>query len=170
MRDIPGFFGKYAITCDGRVWSRISGHWLKSSVHPLGYPHINLLKKTWRIHRLVAMTWLPNPKGLRYVNHRDGNKANNSVANLEWCSKSHDLQHAWDTELRQSTDALRSAASRTGKRLAQAWAKLDEHKAVEIRRLSILGESGRQLANRYGVSRSSIRDVLSGRSYREVGE
>lgn len=56
-------------------------------------------KKFCAIHRLVAEAFLPNPENLPQINHIDGNKNNNCVSNLEWCSQSHNLRHAYDNGL-----------------------------------------------------------------------
>ncbi len=53
-----------------------------------------------RIHRLVAIAFIPNPNSLEDVNHLDGNKANNTVGNLEWCTRSRNILHAYDIGLR----------------------------------------------------------------------
>lgn len=56
-------------------------------------------KKFFR-HRLVAEYFIPNPNKLPEVNHKDGNKENNYMGNLEWCTRSDNERHAWDTNLK----------------------------------------------------------------------
>ena len=55
--------------------------------------------QTFRIHQLVAETFIPNPDGKQCVNHKDGNKQNNHVSNLEWCTHSENNRHAFRTGL-----------------------------------------------------------------------
>lgn len=69
-----------------------------------GYPCVKLSKnsklKHFTIHRLVALTWIPNPENLPQINHKDGNKLNNHVSNLEWCSASHNVKHSYENNLK----------------------------------------------------------------------
>lgn len=105
MKNIPTFEGKYAITEDGCVWSypksnatggiRHNGRFLKSQNHSCGYKSIVLGRnKQFLIHRLVAETYIPNPKKYPQVNHINGNKSDNRVENLEWCNNSQNLIHS----------------------------------------------------------------------------
>ena len=64
-----------------------------------GYKNASIQNYVYRMHRLVALTFLPNPNNYLIVNHIDGNKTNNIVENLEWCSQSQNCQHAYDTKL-----------------------------------------------------------------------
>lgn len=50
-----------------------------------------------RVHVVIATLFIPNPNGYRYVNHKDSNKLNNSLDNLEWCTNSYNVQHGWDS-------------------------------------------------------------------------
>lgn len=89
------------VTTCGQVLS--NGRVLKASRLPNGYWRINLKRggrqRTLLVHRLVAETFICNPDGLPYVNHKDGDKDNNQRENLEWVTPSQNAQHAWDTGL-----------------------------------------------------------------------
>ena len=91
MRDIVGYEGLYAVTSCGRVWSYRNERFLKPKCEKNGYLRVQLCKngevKTYSLHRLVAQAYLPNPDNLPQVNHKDENKANNCLQNLEWCDQ-----------------------------------------------------------------------------------
>ena len=88
LRDIPNYEGLYAITSSGQVWSYRKKDFLRPGERA-GYPYVSLCKNgkraTFSIHRLVAQAFIPNPDNLPIVNHKDENKQNNNVDNLEWC-------------------------------------------------------------------------------------
>lgn len=94
--DIPGYEGLYRINTSGQVYSYPRRgnfgrkHFLKQRIDKGGYLRVLLSKnnksKEWLVHRLVAKTFLPNPKKMPEVNHRDENTKNNNVSNLEWCT------------------------------------------------------------------------------------
>jgi hypothetical protein len=89
---IPGFNGEYGISKDGEVYSFKTFRVLKSypNKYRRGYVYIilslNGKPKTCKVHRLVALTYIPNPSGKECVNHINGNVQDNSVDNLEWCT------------------------------------------------------------------------------------
>ncbi len=87
MKDIKNYEKLYAITENGEVWSHRSNRFIKPAVDKDGYERICLVKdrqkKNYYVHRLVAQTYLDNPNNLPQVNHKDENKHNNTVENLE---------------------------------------------------------------------------------------
>ena len=89
MKDIKGYEGLYGITSCGKVWSYRNECFLKPISTRNGYLIVALYKdrqrKWYSLHRLVAEAYIPNTENLPQVNHRDENKANNSLQNLEWC-------------------------------------------------------------------------------------
>ena len=76
----------YIINKDSSVWSNLSNKFLKPEKTANGYLRVELQGKKYFIHRLVAEKYLSNPNNLPCINHKDENKENNNVSNLEWCS------------------------------------------------------------------------------------
>ena len=98
-KDITGYEWLYQVSDMGNVYSLVSSRVLKPNL-VLGYHQVGLSKnwvvKYYYVHRLVALTFLPNPEAKREVNHIDGVKTNNSLSNLEWCTRSENLVHSRD--------------------------------------------------------------------------
>ena len=87
-KPIKNYEGQYEIWSDGTVWSLISNKALKPRLIKTGYGRVHLKDSStdYYIHRLVAEAFLDNPNNLPQVNHKDENKLNNCVENLEWIS------------------------------------------------------------------------------------
>lgn len=99
-KDIPNYEGIYQISNHGRIRSNNPGnkrfhnktdHILKAHVSNTGYCQVTLYKdgvkrRKYTVHKLVATMFIPNPDNLPCVNHKDENKLNNHVDNLEWCT------------------------------------------------------------------------------------
>ena len=102
MKDIKGYEGLYAITTCGKVWSYRSKKFLRPSNDGRGYLFVGLCKngtrKQYRIHRLVAEAYIPNPDNLPEVNHKDENKEHNYIGNLEWCDRKYNCNYGTRTE------------------------------------------------------------------------
>ena len=81
--------------------------------------------KTFRIHRLVAAHFIPNPQNLPQVNHIDGNKENNFIENLEWCSNFDNMQHAINNNLinQELRKENMREVGKTGKGAETRWRK-----------------------------------------------
>ncbi len=101
------------------------------------------------VHRLVAAAFIgPCPDG-KEVNHKDDNRCNNAVTNLEYITHGENIKHGY--------------RNKSGANNLQA--KLSAVDAEEIRRLRAAGVSGRTLASKFGVSEQTICDVFKGRKY-----
>lgn len=100
FKSVPGFLN-YSIDETGRV--KNGERFITTGTFNTGYARVALYKdgKAWSksVHRLVAEAFLPNPENKPQVNHKDGNKLNNNVDNLEWVTGSENIQHALRTGL-----------------------------------------------------------------------
>jgi len=107
MKDVKGYEGIYAVTADGKVWSRRLGHFMKPYTTGGGYQYIGLQRgryiKQAVVHRLVAEAFIDNPLNKKEVNHIDGNKTNNDVCNLEWVTRSENMIHMFGLKKALST-------------------------------------------------------------------
>lgn len=109
-KDVPGFEGLYQVSNYGQIKSTprrgTAGGIMKGHADRKGYINITLRKDgiqyTQKLHRLIAITFISNPHNYPEVNHRDENKQNNRVDNLEWCTTSYNHEYGTRT-LRAST-------------------------------------------------------------------
>ena len=124
-KDVVGYEGIYEVSDSGLVrthknkttYSTIHKtlrYWeqrtLKQKVSKDDCHRVELYKngrgKTWLVHRLVAIAFIPKVKGKEYVNHIDGDRCNNNVENLEWCNHKENNNHAFDTGLMTSNNKI----------------------------------------------------------------
>lgn len=94
----------YVALASGHIYSNKTNRILKPADNGNGYQHvvlrINNKSVDTYVHRFIAEQLIPNPQGFKEVNHKDGNKANNDVDNLEWVSSSGNKKHARDSGLK----------------------------------------------------------------------
>lgn len=129
MKDIRGYENLYAITSCGKVWSYRKQKFLKPGDNGHGYQFVILCKdgvsKRYKIHRLVAEAYIPNPEGKTDVDHINQNKAHNYVQNLRWATRSENIRHSFKlkkieaapvlcVELNKVFPTMRSAAKFAG--------------------------------------------------------
>ena len=113
-------FENYAIGFDGSVINIKTGRKLKQKLNKNGYYSVTFSingKLYFRyIHRLVCETFVKNTKNSKQVNHKDGNKENNNIENLEWCTSKENIKHAWENGLSKVSDKLRISAANNCKK------------------------------------------------------
>ena len=131
---------------------------LKPRTSGKGYIKVTLRKdnKSFEkyIHILVAEHYIDNPENLPVVNHKDGNKQNCSVDNLEWITYSGNNQHAYDNNLKSRGEGFYNA-------------KLTEKDVAEIKKLGKY-TTYQNIADKYGVTKATIRDILVNRTWKNV--
>jgi hypothetical protein len=124
------------------------------------YYTIRLFDKTVLVHRVVAEAFIPNPEKKLFVNHIDGNKTNNSVNNLEWCTSSENSLHAYKA-------GMRKAHTKRGKE--SHFARLNEKDVLAIReKYEKGGFTQRQVAKEYSVTQSTIYQIINKISWNHI--
>ena len=94
-------YPNYSVSTEGKVRNDRTGKILKPQMDSNGYHNIYIDGKPRRVHKLVAEAFIPNPKGLKEINHKDGNKENNRMDNLEWSTRSLNMLHSYKTHGRR---------------------------------------------------------------------
>lgn len=162
-RIVPGFEGFYEVSNIGRVRSvdrmreawhgpqRCYGKLLQPALHKFGYMKVTLFREgkgaTCLVHRLVGLAFIPNPVGLPFINHIDGDKTNNVSTNLEWTDDRTNKQHAIDTGLIKNFKKLLTPA--------------------EVAEIRSLGGKMKQvdIAKRFGCTQTNISLILRERRH-----
>ena len=106
LTPIPGFEGKYSATKDGRVFGHLRSNFLSPYKHISGYYYIHLEDKSYLLHRIIALTFIPNPEGLAEINHIDENKENCCVENLEWCDRKYNVNYGTRSQRVSETNKI----------------------------------------------------------------
>lgn len=104
------FYPGYLISKYGVVWSNRSNQVRKTSIDKYGYEYVTISDngtKKFMIHRLVAEYFIPKVEGKNCVNHIDGNKLNNSLENLEWCTVKENNIHAYKVLGKQANGGVK---------------------------------------------------------------
>lgn len=150
----------YDIRGDGRVWSNRRGRYLKLGDNGRGYKtfcHFFLGRSTFiKVHRAVAIKFVPNPNNKPFVNHIDGDKTNNNYQNLEWVTHSENIRHAYKTGL---------ISNRKG--FTHSQSKLNGEQVYEIKFKSE-GVSHEALASKFGCTGTAISRIRKGGTWAHI--
>lgn len=172
-KDIKGWEEYYQVSSDGKVRSKdkFVPHWrggnairrgrILSAFNRRGYFEVNLSVNNNRhdisIHRLVAENFIDNPLKLPQVNHKDGNKLNNCVDNLEWVTRSQNVKHAYDMGL---------SPKRFGEENSRS--KLTSYGVIIIKGLIESGMPQNRIAHKFGVSKSTVCMIKKNRVWSQI--
>lgn len=162
-KDIQGYEGKYQVSNYGRVKSLIGTNQkprekiLTPGVNPQGYLHVSLCvnrrMKGYRVHRLVAEEFIPNPENKKEVNHIDGDKKNNTVDNLEWVTPKENMRHA-------SINGLLNNKGKNNPMYGKTGSKCKNSKKVVCLTTNEVFESIKEAEEHYQTSRNCISSCL----------
>jgi len=171
-RDIIGYEGLYQISNKGRVKSKartipykdgrnrpVKTKYLKISLRDLYYcvdlSNANVRAQI-KLHRLLGKAFIPNPLNKPEINHKDGNKLNNDLSNLEWCTHAENMAHAINNGLCKSGEDC-------------TYSKLTKNQVIEIRKKYVPYKYPcSKLASEYGVNEGTIYYVVKFLNWKNI--
>lgn len=143
----------YIITKKGEIINKHNNRLVKPQKNGKGYLRVSIGKKMMFVHRLVAQQYIPNPENKLQVNHKDGNKLNNCVDNLEWVTNQENRNHAIKNDLHFCGDRC-------------FWSKLTSQDVMFIRNDNSYNIT--ELSKMFNVARSTIRNVKIGKTWKQL--
>lgn len=185
-KDVKNYEGLYEISNLGNVRSldkiinganqfgckyknRKKGKILKQHINKQGYKKVILVNnnkaKNFQVHRLVAEAFLPNPSNLPQVNHKDENKQNNCVENLEWCNSSYNINYGNRNNLvakklknyvKTKEHCLNISKSKKGK-FTEKQKESHKKQNIKVKYNGVIYESLRFAERKTGISRYLIK-------------
>jgi hypothetical protein len=143
------------IYSDGRCYNHKRRRWSHEKNIPDNNGYIRI--SGTHLHRMIAEAFLPNPARLPFINHKDGNKLNNDVSNLEWCTHKHNVKHAYEIGLyfNEKGEKARNV-------------KLKELEVLAIRKLYAEGRTQQSLAEQFNIGRGTIGKITTRRIWTHI--
>lgn len=148
-------FSKYYITSKGEIYSEWFCEYSALCLRPNGYYQVGMQKDdgSWcslRVHRLVALAFIPNPENKPAVNHIDGNKLNNNVSNLEWCTFQENNEHMFRTNLHDKN--------------------ITNEQAKEVCMRLSMGQQQFQISSEMGICRDTVNGIKNKGYYKYISK
>ena len=168
-RPVVGFEGLYEVSSDGRVRRSLSAPVSRSTYpgrelnpdYSTGYARLSLTRDRkchrLQVHRMVARAFLGEARPFAHVNHKDGDKKNNRVENLEWCSSQDNTRHAWNFGL---------CAPNSGE--SHGMSKLTTRDVEVIRGARARGIALSNIADVFGITESTVSHIALGKTWRHT--
>lgn len=149
---------EYLITEDGKVYSKVSQKFLSPSTNECGYLVVGLRGKSYRVHRLVATAFIPNPENKPEVNHIDGDKKNNHISNLEWVTSKENKAHAWNLNLYKDIRQEHCNAVHSDETIHAVCKDLE------------YGMRNIDICTKYGISKDTVAHIKSGNIWKTISD
>lgn len=160
-RPVSEFEGQYMVNQNGDIYSAKKKIIRKPVLGNNGYYHVMLksngIRKSFMVHRIVAMAFIANPDNKKTVNHKDGNKLNNNVSNLEWCSLQDNIAHGFANGLLMPPKVKHGSEHRA--------AIFNDVEIEKIRALRGQGLKLREIAAIYNCHLSTIHCITKNKHY-----
>jgi hypothetical protein len=161
LKNIVEHGDNYEVSNYGNIRNASTERIVKPFVKKNGYLQVDLYlngkRKKSHVHRLVALAFIPNPEGKLEVNHKNGDKTNNSVEELEWSTRVENVKHSFDSDLRNQDGSNNPNAT------------LNEEKVAKIRAMYKSGlYLQKELAKLFNVDRLTISNVVNFKSWKHV--
>ena len=172
-KDIKGYEGSYMISNLGRARSidriiirsdgverTIKGGILKQHNNKAGYPSFGVWKDNKRVllmtHRIVLSEFVQNNDKTLVVNHKDGDKENNLLSNLEWCTQKFNIDHAMNNGLFDNRG------------IKHGNSKISESDVLKIRKLHKDGLNHQEIADKIGVKRRNVTSIVNRKTWKHI--
>lgn len=173
-KDVVNYEGVYQISNIGNLKSldrklggtRYKGKEKRKHLSGRGYLYSKLsiggVQKSLFIHKLVAEAFLENTENKPHVNHIDGNKINNKVENLEWCTHAENMRHAMRTGLNDGHSKFKEGNTNSN-------SKVTSEQVIEIRRLKTETKlSNYVIGNMFNIYESAVRKIATRQNWKHI--
>lgn len=150
--------GAYILYSDGRIFKKSTSKFMTGSTNSDGYIQVCQYGTLKKIHRIIAEAFVPNPENKPQVNHINGIKTDNRYENLEWCTQSENILHAFKIGLN-----IPNRGSKNG------FSKLKELEVLEIRRRLLIPDSSMgTIAKEFNTSLQNICMIKLGKAWKHL--
>jgi len=164
-KQIDLFDGLFSVSNTGFIRNNKTNKILKQTMIKTGYYSVAVkpygrtgINKCFRVHREVALAFLDRVDSKDFVNHKDGNKSNNCVENLEWCSRQENINHAHLNGLMHPAKGEKIASSRLTEQLVKIIRNEYKNGNVTLRELSI----------KYNIAHNTLSNAINRVSWKHV--
>lgn len=143
----------------GEIYNPYTKRFFKGGLNTQGYVSTSIFRKRYFVHRLLAEVFIPNPENLPQVNHKDMDRSNNDLSNLEWCTNGQNVKHSYDNNISRKTVLPGKARP----------PKLEHDQVLQIVYLVESGDfSKSEISRMFGVDPKTITNIMKGIVHRHI--